>query len=243
MRYNATLTDQRRAIIARYGVEGLGLYWAIIAEYEQQGHGVATETLDFLAKIYDVPLVTIHAVAFDLGAFRVEGGKVYPLDEDTDAESKAKATERARKGAAKRWEARAAERAKRERRKARAAEPVEIVEVEEIDPSSPFGMFTQWLQEKCPYISNPRNLQQITAAEFDKLKAKYSSETIAKTLLNIENRKDLRKTYVNLYRTLLNWLKNETNKSTTRPNNATVAADNAHKDWVADLQTLAGNCR
>jgi len=243
MRYNATLTDQRRAIIARYGVEGLGLYWAIIAEYEQQGQGVATGTLDFLAKIYDVPLATIHAVAFDFGAFRVEGGKVYPLDEDTDAVSKARAVERARKGAAKRWEARAEELAKRERRKARAAQPVEIVEVEEIDPSSPFGQFTNWLRDKCPYISNPKNIQQITAAEFDKLKAKYSSEMIAKTLLNIENRKDLRKTYVNLYRTLLNWLRNETNKSTTRSSSATVAADAAHREWVADLQTLAGNCR
>jgi hypothetical protein len=67
-----------------------------------------------------------------------------------------------------------------------------------------------WMNENCPYCNNPRNMPSstITQAEFLKLKSEYSGRDIAETILEIENRKDLRKKYANLYRTTLNWLKN-----------------------------------
>lgn len=49
---------------------------------------------------------------------------------------------------------------------------------------------------------------------------------IADTCLQIENRKDLRKKYINLYMTLLNWLKrkeNGTNRTNTQQRNAEAA--------------------
>lgn len=73
-----------------------------------------------------------------------------------------------------------------------------------------FLKFNDWLKRKAPFCSNPKNFSsQITEAEFLKLKEKYSGKQIANIIEQIENRKDLRKRYTNLYRTVLNWAKKE----------------------------------
>lgn len=73
-----------------------------------------------------------------------------------------------------------------------------------------FLKFNDWLKRKAPFCSNPKNFSsQITESEFLKLKEKYSGKQIADTIEQIENRKDLRKRYTNLYRTVLNWAKKE----------------------------------
>lgn len=86
------------------------------------------------------------------------------------------------------------------------------------EPSSPtlspdFIKFNDWLKRNAPFCSNPNNFpSQITEADLLKLKEKYSGKQIADVIEQIENRKDLRKRYVNLYRTVLNWAKNEYGK-------------------------------
>ncbi len=73
--------------------------------------------------------------------------------------------------------------------------------------------FQDWMKRKAPFCCNPKNFPvQITESEFFKLKAKYTGQEIADTIEQIENRKDLRKRYTNLYRTVLNWAKNEYGK-------------------------------
>lgn len=68
--------------------------------------------------------------------------------------------------------------------------------------------FNEWMKKKAPYCSNTKNFQsQITEAEFLRLKKKYTSKQIADVIEQLENRKDLRKRYTNLYRTVLNWAK------------------------------------
>lgn len=83
-------------------------------------------------------------------------------------------------------------------------------------PSSPassnldYLKFNDWLKRKAPFCSNPKNFSsQITETEFLKLKEKYTGKQIADIIEQIENRKDLRKRYTNLYRTVLNWAKKE----------------------------------
>ena len=63
----------------------------------------------------------------------------------------------------------------------------------------------KWKEKHTPYIY--ANIRPLTQAEFNCLVEKYNSTQICDTLSQIENRKDLRKNYTNLYRTLLNWLK------------------------------------
>ncbi|GAA6244385.1 hypothetical protein F030043B2_34270 [Bacteroides fragilis] len=73
-----------------------------------------------------------------------------------------------------------------------------------------FLKFNDWLKRNAPYCSNAKNFSsQIMEAEFLKLKEKYTGKQIADIIEQIENRKDLRKRYTNLYRTVLNWAKKE----------------------------------
>lgn len=78
-------------------------------------------------------------------------------------------------------------------------------------PANPdFEKFNAWLEVHAPFCSDPKNFpSQITEAEFQKLKGSYSAKQIAEIIEQIENRKDLRKRYTNLYRTVLNWAKRE----------------------------------
>ena len=64
----------------------------------------------------------------------------------------------------------------------------------------------EWMKRHTPYIAE--NLNPLTQQEFDKLLADYGIKAMCETLEQIENRRDHRKKYVSLYRTLLNWLKN-----------------------------------
>ncbi|RGN50903.1 MULTISPECIES: DUF4373 domain-containing protein [unclassified Bacteroides] len=75
---------------------------------------------------------------------------------------------------------------------------------------SDFVRFQEWIKKKAPYCSNPQHFtSQLTEKEFNKLKEKYTGKQIADIIEQIENRKDLRKRYTNLYRTVLNWAKKE----------------------------------
>lgn len=66
--------------------------------------------------------------------------------------------------------------------------------------------FLTYLEENTPFVAS--HLKPLTEHEFEKLKSAYGSNAIRINLENIENRKDLRKNYSSLYRTLLNWCKN-----------------------------------
>lgn len=84
--------------------------------------------------------------------------------------------------------------------------------------------FDGWLAHNCPYIYAHYKL--LSGDELTKLKEQYSSWQIADTCRQIENRKDLRKKYTNLYMTLLNWLKrddNGINRTDTEQRNAEAA--------------------
>lgn len=96
--------------------------------------------------------------------------------------------------------------------------------------------FDGWLKSNCPYIF--KNMTLLTNAEFEKLKSKYSSEMIADVCSDIENRKDLRKRYTNLYRTLLNWLKKVPN-GTNRPTDSTTAEERYNDAAIRAAQLLA----
>ena len=64
----------------------------------------------------------------------------------------------------------------------------------------------EWMKKHVPYIAN--NLNPLSQKEFEKLLSEYGIRAMCETMEQIENRRDLRKTYTSLYRTLLNWLKN-----------------------------------
>ena len=93
-------------------------------------------------------------------------------------------------------------------RKKKATKPVQkkLLEVEEYR-SDDLKKLDVWMEEKTPYIYE--NIRHINEKEYKALMARYTIAQICDTLQQIENRRDLRKRYTNLYRTLLNWLKND----------------------------------
>lgn len=86
--------------------------------------------------------------------------------------------------------------------------PVESPEEQSYDEA--YNKFMNWIQENASFCANNKNFpHQITPGELERLKEKYKPEQIAHVILQIENRKDLRKKYSNLYLTVLNWAKRE----------------------------------
>lgn len=63
-----------------------------------------------------------------------------------------------------------------------------------------------WIKTRAPFIYN--NYIPLTQKEFNALYPRWNINDICAVISDIENRKDLRKKYVSLYRTCLNWLKN-----------------------------------
>lgn len=93
-------------------------------------------------------------------------------------------------------------------RKKKPTKPVQkkLLEVEEYR-SDDLKKLDVWMEEKTPYIYE--NIRHINEKEYKALMARYTIAQICDTLQQIENRRDLRKRYTSLYRTLLNWLKND----------------------------------
>lgn len=71
-----------------------------------------------------------------------------------------------------------------------------------------FAGFTWWLRENAPYCSDPKNLRQMTLQDFTALRVtkQYTSEEIRACIIDLENAKNRRGTYVSLYQTLTKWL-------------------------------------
>jgi hypothetical protein len=76
--------------------------------------------------------------------------------------------------------------------------------------SPDYEKFLIWINKHAPYCSDTKNFpHQISEEELARLKEKYTGQQVADVIEQIENRKDLRKRYTNLYRTVLNWAKKE----------------------------------
>lgn len=91
------------------------------------------------------------------------------------------------------------------RRDLSAAETLQLYRRE--TESAPYASFLDWLQQNAPYVAE--HIYTLTEREFEALRHHFGSQSIVDNVLNLENRKDLRKRYKSLYLTLLNWCKNE----------------------------------
>ena len=74
-----------------------------------------------------------------------------------------------------------------------------------------FEKFNLWLKKEAPNVLKIKN--QITEAQFEKLKQTYNSKQIMDIVLNLDNFKDAPKKYTNVNRTVTNWLQRENNKT------------------------------
>lgn len=94
------------------------------------------------------------------------------------------------------------------------------------------------MSQNAPYCDNPKNFtsSRITEKKFKKLKEIFSGNQIAETIMQIENRKDLRKKYTNLHRTFLNWIKPEGNGISIGKTKYQLAAEKAaSREYLEEL--------
>lgn len=82
--------------------------------------------------------------------------------------------------------------------------PIELIgEYRRTGDNPDYLRFLDWLERSAPYVA--RHIKPLSQDEFERLKNTYGSKSITVNIHNIENRKDLRKKYTSLYRTLINW--------------------------------------
>lgn len=75
-------------------------------------------------------------------------------------------------------------------------------------PSSPdFRKYCGWVLAKAPNVA--RGIIPLTEEELENLTSTYGAKEVFTAILDLNNREDLISKYFSLYRTLINWLKNE----------------------------------
>ena len=70
-----------------------------------------------------------------------------------------------------------------------------------------YGKFLTWALSHTPYLT--KHIAPLSESQFMRLRDEYGANTVRICMENLENRKDLRRKYSDLYRTLLNWCKRE----------------------------------
>ena len=92
--------------------------------------------------------------------------------------------------------------------KKKALTPFEMIgEYRRNSGNTGYLKFLDWLEASAPYVSH--HIKPLSEDEFERLRAQFGSRAITVNIHNIENRKDLRKKYASLYRTLINWCKKD----------------------------------
>ena len=92
--------------------------------------------------------------------------------------------------------------------KKKALTPIEMIgDYRRTSSNTGYLKFLDWLEASAPYVSH--HIKPLSEDEFERLRAQFGSRAITVNIHNIENRKDLRKKYASLYRTLINWCKKD----------------------------------
>lgn len=73
--------------------------------------------------------------------------------------------------------------------------------------SHPYRVFIEWLKTEAPYCYG--NMKLPDENELQLLRSKFDTSQLESIIGQIENRKDLRQRYTNLFRTILNWADKE----------------------------------
>lgn len=92
-----------------------------------------------------------------------------------------------------------------------------------------------WIRESCPNLLRFR--EQLTDDQADKLLQDHKIETLKVVLGNLDNYKDSFKKYNSVYRTALNWVKNQKPHVTTHSQQhpgSKIPFDDAIRNWVTN---------
>jgi len=101
--YNARTDSKIKRLIARHGMAGYGIYWAIVEDLYQNANALPT---DYESIAFDVrtDADTLKSIVVDFGLFQVEGDYFGSMSVQRRLDEREEKSEKARDSARARWE-------------------------------------------------------------------------------------------------------------------------------------------
>ena len=234
--YNPTSDPKVQALIGECGAVGYGIYWRIVEMlHEDELHKLQCKKYIYLAlakqmltSVEQVEAIIKNCIdTYEL--FKTDGDFFWServmrnIDKRTELSNKrskaGKMSAEMRKNSTcvEQLQTSVEQNPTKERKgkeiKVKENKEEENIRSEQKVPNTntPFEKFNLWLKKEAPNVLKIKN--QITEAQFDKLKQTYNSKQIMDIVLNLDNFKDAPKKYTNVNRTVTNWLQRENNKT------------------------------
>ena len=233
--YNPTSDPKVQALIGEHGAVGYGIYWRIVEMlHEDELHKLQCKKFIYIALAKQM-LTSVEQVEAIIKSC-IEIYELFKSDDDffwservmRNINKRAELSNKRSKAGKLSAESRknstsveqmltSVEQNPTKERKGKEIKGKENKEEENIrseqkvpNELTPFEKFNLWLKKEAPNVLKIKN--QITEAQFDKLKQTYNSKQIMDIVLNLDNFKDAPKKYTNVNRTVTNWLQRENNK-------------------------------
>ena len=231
--YNSRADEKIKLLIRKHGILGYGTFWAIIEDLYNNANALRT---DYEGIAFDLRTDKnkVESIINDFDLFIVENGSFSSKSVERRLNERYEKSNKAKQSAQSRWknqpsnangmrteceriniscEGNAIKESKVKESKVKENKEEENIRSEKKVPNelTQFEKFNLWLKKEAPNVLKIKN--QITEAQFDKLKQTYNSKQIMDIVLNLDNFKDAPKKYTNVNRTVTNWLQRENNKT------------------------------
>ena len=219
--YNAMQDEKIKMLIRKHGMEGYGIFWAIVEMLYNNANALRT---DYEGIAFDVRTncEKIESIVNDFDLFIVDGDTFGSMSIERRLNERKEKSRKAKESASYRWNNANAlrtecdgnaikEKKVKEKKEKKEIKEEDIIISDEIKiKNEAFEKFNNWLDTETTFIRKIK--KQITEEQFMKLKKTYNSTQIMNTILNLENYKDATKRYTSVYLTVNNWLKKDLNK-------------------------------
>ena len=218
--YNAMQDEKIKMLIRKHGMEGYGIFWAIVEMLYNNANALRT---DYEGIAFDVRTncEKIESIVNDFDLFIVDGDTFGSMSIERRLNERKEKSRKAKESASYRWNNANALRTECDgnaikEKKVKEKKEKKEIKVNDITVShetkiknESFEKFNKWLDSETTFVRKIK--KQITEEQFMKLKKTYNSTQIMNTILNLENYKDATKRYTSVYLTVNNWLKRDTN--------------------------------
>ena len=224
--------DKIKELIRKFGMQGYGIFWSIIESLYVNANALRTN-YEGIAYDLRVDEDTIKSIINDFDLFVIDDGFFGSKSVERRLNERYEKSNKAKQSAQSRWknqpsdanvmrteceriniscDSNAIKESKVKNNKGKENKEEENIRSEQKVPNelTQFEKFNLWLKKEAPNVLKIKN--QITEAQFDKLKQTYNSKQIMDIVLNLDNFKDAPKKYTNVNRTVTNWLQRENNK-------------------------------
>ena len=216
--YNAMQDEKIKMLIRKHGMEGYGIFWAIVEMLYNNANALRT---DYEGIAFDVRTncEKIESIVNDFDLFIVDGDTFGSMSIERRLNERKEKSRKAKESASYRWNNANALRTECDgnaikEKKVKEKKEKKEIKVNDITVSSEtkikneaFEKFNKWLDSETTFVRKIK--KQMTEEQFMKLKKTYNSTQIMNTILNLENYKDATKKYTSVYLTVNNWLKRD----------------------------------